>query len=186
MADIFFIDISSIPDRKNGKTHRRFSREVLSTILSEKYGITSDISETNGKPYLKTSDMKFSISHSENIIAIAFDKDFNLGFDIEYKRERDYSKILKYYGQDFDKVSQKEFYQAWTIYEAEYKLGELCKYKISFEYKNYICSLACSDRWTDDITIYELGIDEAEKVSSIAGRKLSEVAVLPDTRIRIK
>ena len=83
-------------------------------------------------------------------------------------------------------IGQTEFYQAWTLYEAEYKLGGNCEDRISFGYGNYVCSLAVAGGKIEDINIYDLGIDEVRNINSIKGRKLDVAEILSDPRVRIK
>ncbi|MCD8025142.1 MAG: hypothetical protein LUE64_06360, partial [Candidatus Gastranaerophilales bacterium] len=64
------------------KLHHKYSKIFLRKILDSFYKITDPIEIDNGKPYLLNGNLNFSVSHSKNIIAIAFDKD-KIGMDIE-------------------------------------------------------------------------------------------------------
>lgn len=90
-------------------------------ILKEIYGIKDRTIEfINGKPYLKNRKKFFSISHSEDYIAICF-SDYNCGIDIEKIVQRDFLSIAK--RMKFESKTLEEFYADWTKYEAVYKLG---------------------------------------------------------------
>lgn len=147
---IFFTDITPIIENipqngaKVGVLHHKYSRILLKTLLKNIYNITDSVLDDNGKPYIKNSPLFFSISHSKNIIAIAFnDNDSSkLGLDIEYMRDCNYLKILKYYGVTVENdITSEEFFQIWTAYEAEYKSGVHSKIK-SFRYDNYVYTLS--------------------------------------------
>ena len=147
--DIYFIDLNC--DKiflKNkiflNKIHHKISRLFLNLILETKYGIISpEILTKNKKPYLKNYPLHFSISHSNSIVGIAFER-CNIGFDIEYIKERNIKGLLKHYGLEKENISKEEFYQMWTVYEAEYKSGKQTKL-ISFYYNNYMCSVSCEN-----------------------------------------
>lgn len=147
--DIYFISLKDIINtfgktelrNKYGNFHHHYSRIVLKFLLSKIYNIKSDILEENKRPYIKDNPIFFSISHSENILGIAFDKKM-LGLDVEYIKERDYKGVLNYYGINApDNISQDEFFQIWTVYEAEYK-SKLKNNIKTFKYGNYMCSLS--------------------------------------------
>lgn len=144
--DIYFINLNLeqciLKDKiLLNKIHHNLSRLFLKHILEKTYNIKSEILEKNKKPYILNNPLFFNISHSENIIGIVFDK-YEVGLDIEYKRKRNIIGLLKHYGLEKEKLTHEEFYQLWTVYEAEYKSGNQNKL-ISFNYKNYMCSISC-------------------------------------------
>ena len=105
---------------------------MVDRILKEVYKIENrEIIFNNKKPILKTGEKSFSISHSEDFIALAF-SDFDCGIDIERIKIRDYEKISK--RMNFKCNSLEQFYFEWTRFEAEYKLG---KDKNAVSIKNY-------------------------------------------------
>lgn len=110
-----------------------------------------DIEIIDKKPYFKTQEKFFSISHSKNIILVAF-SDKNVGVDIEYLENRDYKSILKRYNKDFKAATLEDFYKFWTIYESKIKLNSQEKFsqtlKLGLEY-----ILSClSEKKSDKIT----------------------------------
>ena len=135
--DIFIIDVidadevhkellkefqkKQISDPKVWNTHC-LSYLMVDRILKEVYKINDrEIIFEEKKPFLKTKEKYFSISHSEDYIALAF-SDSDCGIDIEKIKERDYDKIAK--RMKFNCNSLDEFYYEWTRFEAEYKLGK--------------------------------------------------------------
>src|SRR5574344_2500878 len=122
------------------------------------------IYEINKKPKFKNSALNFSISHSNNLICTAFDEEFDLGFDIEFMgKKRDTQKISKFLNlpQTF---SEKDFYQYWTGYEAQFKSKNKNLTSFIFE-KDYICSVSSSEGdIKSKLKIYEVKIPK-NKVS---------------------
>ena len=91
-------------------------------ILREKYNIEDrEIIFEDKKPFLKNKTKYFSLSHSSEKIALAF-SDFDCGIDIEKVKPRDFESIAK--RMNFECNNLEDFYQAWTNYEASYKLGK--------------------------------------------------------------
>lgn len=96
---------------------------MLDRILEDFYSIEDrTLDFINGKPFLKSNLKKFSISHSNDYIVLAF-SDFDCGIDIEKNKLRDFSPIAK--RMKFPECQTLgDFYTAWTTYEAEYKLAK--------------------------------------------------------------
>lgn len=110
-----------ISDSKKWNTHC-LSYLMVDRILKEVYKIENrEIVFKNKKPILKTGEKRFSISHSEDYIALAF-SDFDCGIDIEKIRSRDFKKIAE--RMNFKCETLEEFYFEWTKFEAEFKLGK--------------------------------------------------------------
>lgn len=103
----------------------------------------------NKKPQFEIPSLQFSISHSKNIAAAAFDE-FDIGFDIEEMKTRDIQRLSEYFKRDFE--DEKDFYRYWTAYEAEYKSKK--QSVISFEFENYMCSVCCKN--SDEFNLYEI------------------------------
>lgn len=134
--DIFVIHTSEAKNITNEMLsefqHKNFTNEtkrvqhcftylMLDRILKEVYHIKDrEIIFEGNKPLLKSNEKYFSISHSENHVAIAV-SDFECGIDIEKIKQRDFHKIAE--RMKFECNNLQEFYQEWTLYEAKYKLG---------------------------------------------------------------
>lgn len=91
----------------------------------------------NDKPYFVNSDLKFSLSHSNDIIAVVFSKD-NVGIDVEFMKPRDITKFSNRYIKNFRDISS--LYSFWTNYEAVYKLGNssVSKYSTIIDDKYFL------------------------------------------------
>lgn len=140
--DVFFIKLNTenIEKKELEKFHHKSSRLYLSKILKDYYGIEDEIKEEGGRPYIENNPVYFSISHSNSLLGIACSKN-KIGFDIEFKKEKDYKKISKRMNFELENPAQEEFYKAWTKYEAELKSGFKNKIK-QFDYENYSCSVS--------------------------------------------
>jgi len=168
--NIFYIDLNSCDNNKvneiyslynDGKVYTNELKKMqhyvglyLVDFVAKNY---FDIENTEifykeGKPYFKNNDLKFSISHSRNIVMVAFCDD-EIGLDVEYNLEdRDFAKIIKRYNveiSDFDKKSlaekRKIFYDFWTKNEAKIKLGKVFDeffYTTSYLLKDFTITLA--------------------------------------------
>lgn len=154
--DIFLINFKNIHIGKNKIEINAFqkanSRIFLKQILNSYYNIFDEILEENKKPYLKNSKLNFSISHSNNLFVYAFDKN-TIGIDAELKRNLNYKKILKKYNLDENKYSLCDFFQLWTIFEAEYK-SKIKQDVFSFDYENYTVSVSYKNE--TETNIYEI------------------------------
>lgn len=103
------------------------SKELLSRILSQFYKIeNAEIKRTkNGKPFLanRETPLYFSISHTRELIFIAFSED-NIGLDAELlDRKVDYEKICaKFSYEEQQEISSTEtFLKHWVAKESAVK-----------------------------------------------------------------
>jgi len=88
------------------------------------YGLEDTQIELQGKkPCFKCSELKFSISHSKDIVLAAFCNG-NIGVDVEYMFPRNYKKIMVRYGLKNDNPDMEGFYRFWTEHEARIKFGQ--------------------------------------------------------------
>ena len=118
---------------------------LVDKFLEEVYDIKSrEIVFENGKPILIDGGKYFSISHSEDLIAIAFSNS-NCGVDIEKIKLREFQKISK--KMKFEVETLGEFYQEWTKYEALYKLGKDIEYGsvANFDLDDYALTAVSED-----------------------------------------
>lgn len=122
--DIFYLFL----DKSNFKNEKKYFREHFAGRFIVEYAAknyfqikNSEIEIINNKPQFKYSDIKFSISHSNNVAAVCFDKN-PVGFDIEFIKQRNYISIAERMKFNLNENSLEEFYKCWTKYEAEYKL----------------------------------------------------------------
>ncbi len=155
--DLFFTKIdkkyNNLDKIALSKLQHKLARKLLDYLLKVKFGIIDEVLVKNGKPYLKNNPIYFNISHSKYLIGILFDSE-PVGLDIEYKRKRNYRAILDYLNFNKD-VSEEEFFQLWTVYEAEFKSG-LKEDIISFDYENYSVSISYRKMPSGMLNIYFL------------------------------
>ena len=96
------------------------SHEFLFYVLEKFYGKIANESQLQktecGKLFLPDLDINFNISHSEDLVAIAFGEN-ELGLDVEKIREKDFSKVSnKYFGNE--PKNCEEFFTLWTKAES--------------------------------------------------------------------
>lgn len=73
-----------------------------------------------GKPFIENSPLHFSLSHSGDLLLVAFSKS-PVGIDVEQIKERKYrSRIEQRYG--FKMQTVEDFYASWVAREAFIKL----------------------------------------------------------------
>ena len=95
-------------------------RKIVDYVGKNYYSVNDrEIIVENNKPKFKNSEIQFSISHSDKIVAVAFDG-YPVGLDIEFMKERNFKQLGEHYNiNTSDKI---EFYKKWTQLEAEIKL----------------------------------------------------------------
>ena len=127
---------SFLKDRKFSSAEKEiqhcYGRFLLEKVAKEIFEIeNTELEIINKKPRFKFSDIHFSISHSENIILIAFDKN-PIGVDLEIMKERNFKELFARYNYKGENISKELFYKFWTEYEAGIKLQGTQKTKINF------------------------------------------------------
>ncbi len=122
MESLFFF--SKDENFKSEKRKLEFSldRFLLFYIAKQIYGKTyPEVLIKHNKPYFKDLKPHFSISHSKNIVLICFD-DYENGVDIEFIKDRNFTKLFEYYNITNIPANRFNFYRFWTEYEAKVKL----------------------------------------------------------------
>ncbi len=156
--EIFYIDsdtflnninISSLDnflEEKSFKSDKQKIQFCLGRFLVKyigvlKYGVENpEIEILDKKPAFKYSDIKFSISHSGNIILAAFDTE-PVGVDIEFMKPRKFDEIFKYYKLKIENPDAEYFYRFWTEYEAGIKLQMPHKTSAVFRMNNFMLAV---------------------------------------------
>ena len=155
LDDNLFKNLSK-PELK--KLQSSTGRKIVDYAGAEFYKITDrEIIIENNKPKFKNSDIQFSISHSNQIVAVAFD-DYPIGLDVEYMKERDFKSLGQHY--DINTDDKIDFYKKWTQLEAEIKLQvkpEQIRTEILL--KEYMMSAASSKKVDFIIKKQELKLD---------------------------
>lgn len=130
---------------------------MLDRILRDAYDLTdTSLYFDNNKPYLLSGELYFSISHSQEYIAIAFSQN-DCGVDIEKVTLRDFGAIAE--RMEFECNTLEEFYEEWTKFEAEYKLGETCSSYGIYNVEDYIVTGVSADP-DEEFQLYMEGADE--------------------------
>lgn len=139
MDKIYICDINSNYEKKvEGISYSKFESEVGHLLLKyalKERGIDLNLHNISynefGKPYIKTIDYDFNISHDGNLVCLII-SDIEVGIDIEFvDYKRDVEKLAK---KTFDNQSYNEFsklntleekvnifYSYWVRYEAYVK-----------------------------------------------------------------
>lgn len=135
--DKYYDGNSSLSKRE--KEHL-LGRKIVQEISKSVYGIDDEIVSDGKRPHFKNNGIYFSISHSENLVVVAFDKS-PVGIDTEFIKPRNLEKLINRY--NLDKTSTlADFYRWWTTYEAKYK-NPKAQDVYTFEIlPGYICSAA--------------------------------------------
>ncbi len=130
-------------------------RYLVKTVANNFFKLdNSDIVLVNKKPRFKSNDIHFSISHSQNIIIAAFDKN-PVGVDIEFMKDRNFKELFKRYNYKSNNISKELFYSFWTEYEAAIKLQGAYKTKITVPFaENFM--LTVLGNFNSDYQMFEL------------------------------
>ena len=129
---VFYTDLSEseFKNMKKPELKRLQSRTgyaLTDYIAQNFYGVqNTDLIIRNNKPEFQNSSLCFNISHSNNLVAVAFDK-YQLGFDIELIKPRDLKQLSARYSTTFN--NDEEFYEFWTNLEAEIKIQAEVKHR---------------------------------------------------------
>jgi len=144
--DKFYNNDVSISLTKHEREHI-LGRKVTIDVAKSFYGIDDEIVIDGKRPHFKHNEIYFSISHSENIVAVVFDN-CPVGIDVEFVKPRKLDKLIKRYNLDDKHQSLDDFYRWWTAYEAKYKNPSgkvISTFRILPE---YICSISANEKCT--------------------------------------
>ncbi len=167
-----FVEKSSITkDFSSEKRCIEYSigRFLVKFIAKKFYDVDdTEIIVGNKKPKFKNNNLHFSISHTKNIVAAAFDE-FDIGFDVEIIKKRNIEKLSKYLKKDFK--DEIEFYRYWTGFEARYKSKS--QNLATFRFENYMISVSSFSEINTRLKMYEVEIPRNKiKPSELINLKL--------------
>lgn len=134
---------------------------LVNFIAKSVYEIDNiEIVRVDKKPFLKGRELFFSISHSKDIIAVAFNNS-NVGFDIEFIQNRpNFEAIMERLGKKLDNPTLEDFYKFWTFYEAEYKLDTEVKSVFSSKIENdYMLTCVSEDPLVSTFVVKKMILD---------------------------
>ena len=141
------------------KTEKRnvefaLSRFLLDFVLKNVYNIKNyEIETINKKPKIKNSNVKFSISHSKEVVLVAF-SNFEIGADVELIKEIKLDRYSKYFKKNFESLNN--FYDFWTKYEAEIKLQTKANFFKSLIIENEYYLSLCAKEKIKKVEFYKL------------------------------
>lgn len=99
----------------------------------------------NKKPFIKESQIEFSISHSDNLVGVIVGLNRRVGIDIEFTNQRVLDLSHKFMTTadfsvfcDDDFPDQEKATIGWTIKESAYKLNGI----LGVDFKNDLCLIA--------------------------------------------
>ena len=122
-------ELEKYSDNRKYNSQEKYIEHLLGlyltkTIAQKFYHLeNTDIETINSKPFFKNNNKLYcSISHSKNIILVAFDNK-NIGVDVQFARNLNFEQILKRYNSNLE-PTKDNFYKFWTKLEAGIKLGE--------------------------------------------------------------
>lgn len=203
--DIFYLDnknflqseIDEIIAQSNmtfssSKRQREYAlgRFVVNYVAQNFYKIKyPKIEIKDKKPYFPDCDLNFSISHSKDIVLVAFDR-FPLGADVEFMKKRDYTKLFYYYKLLPESSDAETFYRFWTEYEAEIKLQSKPQSTLTMKLlPEYILTLASNQSFDIRamLRIYELKSPRAStKPNELMSLKLVNASIPNENTVVIQ
>lgn len=145
-------DVKNLTRIEFKKLQSKIGYKIVDYVGEKVFNISDrTIIKINNKPQFQYSDIEFNISHSNKIVATAFDQ-FPIGIDVEFMKERDFEKLGKHYG--INTSDKTEFYKKWTQLEAEIKLQAEVKQSYTKELeKEYMLTISSS---SDDEILPEI------------------------------
>lgn len=163
---------------KSDKRNMEFQlgRFITKYVASNVYDVTNTkIDVDNKKPYFVNSSLKFSISHSNEIIGVVF-YDGIIGLDIEKFKPRNLDRLSDYFKKRFNTL--EEFYQYWTLYEANYKSKLSNEIRTTFRLEDYFISVSAENN--AELNIYEV----ASPIDITSPMELINLKLVNDSNIK--
>lgn len=131
--DIFAESLVSLNDPESDYVkfiqNSKRKKEVAVTlfIIKQLFGNDTVLKHNeNGKPFLKNSSIHISISHSGNLLCIAYSDKYEVGIDIQFWSNALYRTVDKYLStneqQQLDINNKTVLLKSWTAKEAAYKI----------------------------------------------------------------
>ena len=134
----------------------------LTKFIAKHFYKISDfkIERRDNKPFFKNGGVFFSISHSKDIVLVAFNNE-NVGVDIEFIQNRsNFETIMERFGKKVENPTLEDFYKFWTLYEAEYKLDNEVKSVFSSKIENdYMLTCVSDDPLVSTFVVKKMILD---------------------------
>lgn len=143
-ADLSELELKNIRKPELKKLQSQIGYSLVDYVAKNFYGIdNTDLIIQNRKPKFQASTMCFNISHSNEIVAVAFDTK-PLGFDIEFIQPKDIKQLADRYNTNFQTI--EDFYIFWTNLEAEIKIqSEIEQHYTDKIASNYMMTILSSN-----------------------------------------
>lgn len=118
------VNVLSVDGANPSRTERE--REAINILIRRVIGPEAELMHTpEGAPYIANSDIRISISHSRDYVALASCAEGDFGIDIEQPRpeqlRRVASRFLSTDEIEYYSASDELLLKAWTLKEAAYK-----------------------------------------------------------------
>ena len=180
--DIFFLKKSEILKSVSSfdtvyKSEKRnieyqIGRFLTKYIAKTNFNISdAEIVVLDKKPIFAHSNMRFSISHSDEYVVVAFSQK-EIGLDVEKFKEKDLEKFSKYFKKQFN--TQEGFYKYCTIYEAKYKSKLENVFEKTFKYNEYYVSISTLE--DDSVKFFEVtNLSDAQTSLENLNLKIHEI-----------
>lgn len=155
--DLFYTTCEKFDGNTLKEKQHNAGRHIIKVAAVNFYKIKNpELELINKKPKFKYSDIEFSISHCQNYAVVVFDKT-SVGVDIEEIASRDYSAIAKRMKFELKENTLESFYEAWTFYEAKYKLQKEVKNSLTIDFADkYKLTVASSSDKEIHLNIIEI------------------------------
>ncbi|MBE7704387.1 MAG: hypothetical protein E7Z90_01090 [Cyanobacteria bacterium SIG29] len=156
---IFYIELNQNIKKDKKKLQSALGHYLTKNIAKTVYGVkNSEFIIENSKPKFKTNEIEFNISHSNNIVTIAFDN-YPLGLDVEQIKNRNLKALKERY--NLQHYEDETFFQFWTQYEAKIKIQAEINQKFCFKLKDdYMLSLYCNNLEKKELELFEIKTTE--------------------------
>ncbi len=140
--DLFYCDCTKFNGANKKEKEHNAGRYIVEYVAKNIYKIENSETEViYKKPKYKYSNICFSVTHSDNIALVCFDKN-QVGVDIERIKPRDFQAVAKRMNFKLKENTLEEFYKEWTLYEAEIKLQESVRSSKTMKFNdNFILSI---------------------------------------------
>ena len=151
--DLFYTTCDKFAGDTLREKQHNAGRYLVEYVAKNVYKIeNSELEVVNKKPKFKFVDLHFSISHCHNYAVVVFDKN-PVGVDIEKITPRNFEAVAKRMKFELKENTLSAFYEAWTIFEAKYKLQEDANSVLTIDFMDeYKISVASNN--TTEIKLY--------------------------------
>ena len=144
--DLFYTSCHKFEGNTLKEKQHNAGRYIVNYVAKNIYKIeNSELELVNKKPKFKYSNYHFSISHCKEYVIVVFDTK-PVGTDIEKITQRNFEAIAKRMNFKLKENTIESFYEAWTVFEAKYKLQQEAKSILTIDFMDeYKISVASNN-----------------------------------------